>query len=967
MPLALLLSLAFAQIPHAQDKMPGPALSPQEALKRFKAPPGFQVKLFAAEPDVVNPVAMTFDERGRVWVCESLEYPRKSAGPGKDRIRILEDTDGDGKADKVSVYAEGLNIPSGILHGYGGVFVCNSPDLLFLKDTDGDGKADTREVLLTGFGRDDTHELPNSLIWGPDGWLYGLNGVFNESVITHQGKTHKFTCACWRYHPRTKKFELFCEGTSNPWGLDYNEHGDFFVSACVIDHLWHLTETGYYHRQGGAYPPFTWKIESIVDYKHQKAAYCGLCFYDADTYPEEYRRTLFMGNIHGNCINNDAIKKFGASYKGSPRPDFLSTDDAWFMPVVQKVGPDGCLWVVDWYDRYHCYQDANRDPAGIDRLKGRIYRVTYNDTPMAKPFDLSKLDKNHLHRVQGDPNIWKRREARRVYIDKLAAAVPRPDASLDVSGDHREMRLEDLWMSVGAGWSGWQFNTIESSDVSRRAWGVRFLANDKWIPDDRKEKLFKLLATEQSPEVLVQLAIAAPKLGGDPMPILLQLLAKSNVDPSGLLPRIVWRNVEPHLDGKVGALVQQLQKTRVPQSVLNEIMPRMLDRCLAKQKEQPADLMAMIGYVLEGRNRKLKATALAAIARAELDGESTPGFMATFRKQFGKQLQLLSLGDVILTQAPFPETVPAMALFAYIDGNSVGGWKTLRYRQSEGPHRILLVRALAKSLPNEAVAEVGKLLRDPKIDAGFARELLSVVARIDRPESADLLLSVWKTLPPEAAPQVLDALATRPAWAARLMDAVEAKQIPTAAVNVNQIRRMAEFGDKKLAERVGAVWGQIRSSRNPNREKVVADYMKFFNRGVTGNATNGAKVYEKHCAQCHQFRGKGVEVGPKLDENGRTGVTLLVSNMLDPSLVIGKDYQARLVLMADGRSLTGLVVEDSPTRVVLKVAGDKREVLPKDQIEKMKVSDVSMMPEDLERQMTPQEFRDLVAYLMQPG
>jgi putative membrane-bound dehydrogenase-like protein len=963
MSFALIVGLAFTQIPHAQDKMPGPPLSPQEALKAFKTRPGFQVKLFAAEPDVVNPVAMTFDEKGRVWVCESLEYPRKSAGPGKDRIRILEDTDGDGKADKVSTFADGLNIPSGFIHGYGGVFVCNSPDLLFMKDTDGDGKADTREVLLTGFGRDDTHELPNSLIWGPDGWLYGLNGVFNYSEIKHQGKTHKFTCACWRYHPRTKAFELFCQGTSNPWGLDYNENGDFFVSACVIDHLWHLTETGFYHSQSGVYPPYTWKIDSIVDYKHQKAAYCGLCFYDADVYPEEYRRTLFMGNIHGNCINNDSVAKFGASYKGSSRPDFLSTDDAWFMPVVQKVGPDGCIWVVDWYDRYHCYQDANRDPAGIDRLKGRIYRVTYNDAPIAKGLDLGKSNDDELKKLIGDANIWKRREARRLLLDRRASIkgfavgqLPQHVPQLEEGWLHMSDLREDIAPQAAAG------NMITSESPTVRAWGVRARSgnSDKpWLTNE----LPALVKSEMSPEVLLQLAIAAPKLRGDPIPMLASILEKSHLDPSGLLARICWRNMEPNLDGKVEALAGRYFQREPPAALMKEILPRLIERCLAKQKEQPKDLMAALMLVLKGRDKQAAAAALVTITRAELDGELTEEFCKAFRQAFGPPL----IDTAIVGGADDPVTLPAMALVAGHQPQFVKGWAALAKPAFKGAHRILLVRALARTLPNEAVGEIAKLLNDPKIDAGFARELLSVVARIDKAECAELLLSVWKSLPQEASPQALDALTSRPAWAAKLMDAVTAKAIPAAAVNVNQIRRMSEFGDKALAERVMAVWGTIRSGRNPDREKIVNDHLRLFRGGVTGNVSNGAKVYEKHCAQCHQFRGKGVEVGPKLDENGRTGVPLLVSNILDPNLVIGKDYQARLLVMEDGRTLTGLVVEESPARIVLKVAGDKREVAPKNQIERMKVSDVSLMPEQLEKQMTPQEFKDLIAFLMQPG
>ena len=200
------------------------------------------------------------------------------------------------------------------------MWVANAPDILFLEDTDGDGKADRREVVVTGFGRDDTHELPNSLTWGPDGWLYGLNGVFNASHVVQDGRQHDFTCALFRIHPRTHAFQIFCEGTSNPWGVAWDGEGSAFVSACVIDHLWHLSETGYYIRQGGPYPAFTWPMGSIVSHKHQKAAYCGIHYFDSDAYPPEYRGRLYMGNIHGNAINVDQLARAGSTYASEPSP-----------------------------------------------------------------------------------------------------------------------------------------------------------------------------------------------------------------------------------------------------------------------------------------------------------------------------------------------------------------------------------------------------------------------------------------------------------------------------------------------------------------------------------------------------------------------------------------------------------------------------------------------------------------------
>ncbi|HKD37304.1 MAG TPA: PVC-type heme-binding CxxCH protein, partial [Pirellulales bacterium] len=443
---------ADSVIPHGQDKPPNEALSPAEAMKRMTLPEGFSVELVAAEPDIVNPVAMTIDERGRFWITESIEYPRQSAGPGRDRIKVLESTKGDGHYDKITVFADGLNIPSGIAVGHGGVWVCNSPDILFLQDTKGTGKADKREVVVTGFGRFDTHELPNSLTWGPDGYLYGLNGVFNEAHIKQHGKEFRFTCAMFRINPRTRDFELFCEGTSNPWGIAWDPEGSAFISACVVDHLWHLTETGYYQRQGGPYPPYTWILPSIVKHHHQKAAYCGLLYMDTDAFPEKYRDKLLMGNIHGGCLNVDSLRRNGSTYIGEAEPDFLTANDAWFMPVSQKIGPDGCLYVLDWYDRYHCYQDAQRDAAGIDRLRGRLYRISYKGTPHAGKIDLGhETDAELVERLKS-PNIYYRETAQRLLAERNSPEA-RPlleKLVLDSTAPHKA-RMYALWALVGAG------------------------------------------------------------------------------------------------------------------------------------------------------------------------------------------------------------------------------------------------------------------------------------------------------------------------------------------------------------------------------------------------------------------------------------------------------------------------------------------------------------------------------------
>lgn len=577
---------AADQVPHGQSKPPGPALSPQEALTKMVVPKGFTVELVVSEPDIVNPVAMTIDERGRFWITESLEYPRRSAGKGRDRIKVLEDTDRDGKLDKVTVFAEGLNIPSGIAVGYGGVWVANSPDILFMQDTDGDGKADKREVVVTGFGRTDTHELPNSLTWGPDGFLYGLNGVFNHSHVKHRGQEHKFTCALFRINPRTRDFELFAEGTSNPWGIAWDPLGSAFVSACVIDHLWHLTETGYYHRQGGPYPPFTWKIGSIVDHKHQQRAYCGIHYFDSDVYPEKYRDRLYMGNIHGGCINVDKLRRDGSTYFATAEPDFLTANDAWFMPVVQKTGPDGCLYVLDWYDRYHCYQDANRDPKGIDRLKGRLYRVRYQGTPRAPKFDLSKETDQQLVERLFSANVYFRNLAQRLLSERNDAGMRKDLQRVVLSDDAPfKTRMHALFALVGTGQLEGAFHRtlLQHENPTLRAWAVRAAGNMGQVSDNVRG-LVASLREDDSPDVMLQVTIAARKIDGiDAIPVFVDILARCGNDK--LIPHIVWQNLYPMLPKHSAAFLAEVKKHDLKESpALAKIMPRVTERILAGNK-----------------------------------------------------------------------------------------------------------------------------------------------------------------------------------------------------------------------------------------------------------------------------------------------------------------------------------------------------------------------------------------------
>src|SRR5437588_196062 len=397
-----------------------PALAPAEAQKKFVVPPGFEVRLFAAEPEVVNPVAMTWDARGGLWVLELYEYPL-GAPPGakpRDRIKILEDTDNDGRADKVTVFADGLNLATGLALGNGGVYVGQAPDLLFLEDTNHDDVADTRTVLMTGFGLEDRHELLNGFTWGPDGWLYMTHGVFTHSKVKIPEASEpgvEVNAAVARFHPRTKKFEVFADGTSNPWGLDFDRAGNAFVSACVIDHFFHMAPGGHYARQGGSPAnPYAYQLlPSIVDHKHFRAAFAGVDIYQGSQYPAEWLGTVFIGNIHQSAVNHDKLTPSASSFVCSSNKDFLVANDGWFRPVSTQTGPDGALWIMDWYDKYPCYQ--NSKAPDLDRERGRIWRVVYVGNEAGKEIethekgmDLGALSTDDLLMFLEHPNIWQR-------------------------------------------------------------------------------------------------------------------------------------------------------------------------------------------------------------------------------------------------------------------------------------------------------------------------------------------------------------------------------------------------------------------------------------------------------------------------------------------------------------------------------------------------------------------------------
>ena len=951
-------------IPHRQDRPPNKPYSPQEAIRRMTVPEGFAVELVAAEPAIVNPIAMTFDDRGRIWVTESVEYPRKFNGPGRDRVKLLEDADGDGTAEKASVVIEGLNIPCGVAVGYGGVWVLNSPDLLFIREKDGEEVS--REVVVTGFGRADTHELPSSLTWGPDGWLYGLNGVFNPSrVRSNNGREYEFTCALWRVHPRTREFQVFAEGTSNPYGIAWDAEGSAIIEVChwANDHLFHFIETGYYQRQAGPYPPFTWKIGSITDHGHQKTAYCGIARLDAGTFPDSLRGRIVVGNLHGGCLNVDRLERDGSTYVSKGEPDLLTANDVWFMPVSLKVGPDGCLYVLDWYDRYHCSQDAARDPAGVDRLKGRLYRLRYGDAPRAKPFNLATETDQQLVERLASGNVFFRESAQRVLTERLSSPEGPREALrrmlrarvLDESPP-RVARLHALWALIGAGPLDDSFHTalLAHRDPTFRAWAVRAAGNDRSCPAPVQAAV-AAMARDPSPDVQLQVAIAARKMAGaDALPLLVEVLDRCGHDK--LIPAIAWQNLHTLLEGDGARFAEMVAADETPAPPgLAAVLPRGVERVLAA-KNLDANAVATLLEATAGRAPDRLSACVAAVSTRidSLDAGQRRALAEHLRSPLARLAK-----DERLAAARFGAQLLAARL-------GVGSFDATAVR------RLLLDDSETQATRLQALDAL-VALRDPSLldtlpgllvssKPEFTSRVLPALGRVDDPKLADVVLTQYGQLAPEVRPLAIDLLMQREPWARRLLDAVLAKKVPRTALDANHLRKILDSNDREAIWAVEKAFGRVREERNPEREKVVAEIGKRL-RDTPGDAVAGRQVFRNFCAQCHTIHGEGGRVGPDITGNGRGSFDQLLSNVFDPSLVIGPQYQVTTVVTKDGRNLTGLIAEESDQRIVVRMAGEGEEAVARNNVKYTRVSRLSMMPEGIETLLAEKDLADLFAFL----
>jgi putative membrane-bound dehydrogenase-like protein len=566
-------------------------ISPERAAERMKLPEGFRVTLVAGEPQLIKPMAMTTDDRGRLWVVESHSYPKwhKDGKPGQDRILIFEEK-ADGRFEGKVFWERGTNL-SGIAVGFGGVWLCAIPHLLFLPLAPGEDRpAGPPEVVLDGWSMEAQHNVVNGLTWGPDGWLYGLNGILSNSRVGRPGTPEKeraaLNCGVWRYHPTRKRFEVVASGTTNPWGLDFDDYGEIFITNCVIKHLFHVVPGGRYQRMFGQdLAPHTYGLmPSCADHIHWGGgdwttsrggkgahdapggghAHAGALVYLGDNWPAEYRNRVFMCNIHGNRLNQDLLERQGSGYVAHHSPDFLLADDPWFRGLGLQAAADGGVFVSDWHDTGECHNYDKVHPSG------RVYKITFG-CPARKAADLTALGDDELVRLQLHRDDWQVRHAcrllqERAHAGKLSAGL-RP-ALLDMLHGQKDVtrQLRALWALHVTGSLDEKalLALCGHKEEMVRVWAVRLLLEEGIAGGEATAPLAELAGKDSSPAVRLAVASGLRRLPLAQRWQIAEALASHAEDARDAnLPLMIWYGVEP-LAADPDRAAGLLAKTRIP-------------------------------------------------------------------------------------------------------------------------------------------------------------------------------------------------------------------------------------------------------------------------------------------------------------------------------------------------------------------------------------------------------------------
>jgi putative heme-binding domain-containing protein len=949
--------------------------------------------LVASEPDIRKPMNLAFDDRGRLWVTDTVEYPFPVGPEGtpRDSVKILEDFQEDGRAARVTTFADQLNIPIGVLPLGNGALVHSIPNIYRLSDTSGKGQADRRHVLYGSFGFKDTHGMTSAFTWGFDGWIYACHGYANTSevrgadgtaITMHSGNVY-------RIRPDGSHIEYFTHGQVNPFGLAFDPLGNLYSCDCHSRPLYLLLRGAYYPSFGKPHDGLGFGPE-MMSHDHGSTAIAGITYYAADHFPPSYRDTLFVGNVVTNRINHDRLERQGSTFRAIRQPDFLTSDDPWFRPVDLKLGPDGALYVADFYNRIIGHYEVPLTHPGRDRERGRIWRIVYRGPdgqgkPVWPRTDWTRATVEELVRDLAHPNLVVRMKAANQLVEQGGQAVV-------VAVQKTMRRPANPWQRVHGLWVLNRLGALDDRTLKAAATdqvsAVRVHAQR--VLADRRELAVAhrrlVLAGLKDSDALVR-RVAAEALALHPWPDNLRPL----LDLHHQVPA-----ADTHLLHTVRmALRNQLLApeawARLPFSLGNEADARAVadvapgvpraeaaDYLLQHVRRWPEGHERLAGYVRHIARYAAETSPAALLRFVRENKESDLGHQAALFKALhqGTQERGARLSQEAQT---WGRELTGQLLDSGADPQVLAGIELAGLLQLRGFQSNLIVLAINKLVPEgqrqAAVAALtaidpgghipllGYLLGDATDSVTFREQLAQRLAGLNRPDARAELIKALPVAPARLQTAIAVGLASHPAGAEKLLEAVaagkaSARLLQERAVEVRlQGTNLPGLKERlvKLTEGLPPVERRLQQLFTQRRDGF---------RAAKPDLDLGLKLFEKNCANCHQLGGKGAKVGPQLDGIGLRGLDRLLEDMLDPNRNIDQAFRATTLALRNGQSLMGLVLREEGEVVILADSQGKELRVPKGEIEDRAVSPLSPMPANLVDQIPEADFYHLLAFLL---
>ncbi len=969
--------------------------TPADERAALHVPDGFEVQLVAAEPDIHKPLNIAFDDKGRLWVTDTLEYPYP-AKPGtttRDSVKVLGDFQPDGRAKSITTFADGLNIPIGVLPlpSCREALVHSIPDIYRLTDTDGDGRADRREPLYQSIGFQDTHGMTNSFTWGFDGWIYACHGFSNTSTVQGSDK-NAITMQSgnvYRFRPDGSHAEIFTHGQVNPFGLSFDPLGNLYSSDCHSRPIYQLLRGAYYPSFGKPDDGLGFGPE-MVSHDHGSTAIDAVIYYAADQFPAPYHGRMFVGNVVTNRINQDRLEWHGSSPKGIAIDDFLWSEDNWFRPVDMEIGPDGALYVADFYNRIIGHYEVPLTHPGRDRERGRIWRIVYRGNDGKKDSTAPRTDwttasVDELVGDLGHPNLVVRIKAANQLVARGGTEAVAAVAKAGAETKSPEQRVHAYWVlsRLDALREDLLEKAAGSPDRGVRTHVLRILAERPALGSPGHEIALNGL---KDADPVVRRA-AAEVLGRHPenaniRPLLTLRQSASSEDThlvhvvrmalrDQLRPASAWsfldgqtlsdRDRRDIADVALGVpsaeaarfLLAHIQRGLEP----GEPLARYL-RQIARHGAGDAlpTLLAIVrGRRGEGLSRQadlLNAVRFGTQERGAPLDEATRGlafelFDSLLASPNGDEVRA---GINMAGAFPLPEARPRLEALAQDD-------------RTPEDRRTAAIKALVTIDPKAAIPLLGRLVANPATTIAPREQAATALAAIDQPGARAELLRVLPTAPDRLQTTIAAGLATRRPGAEALLDAVSTGK---ASARLLQERRvslpMGNAGVPNLNDRVAALTRGL-----PPADQQQLELLRKRREGfqkAQGDVALGAKVFEKNCATCHQIGGQGARIGPQLDGIGTRGADRLIEDILDPSRNVDQAFRLSRLALKDGQLVSGLLLKEEGEVLVIADAQGKEVRVAKEMVEERAFAPLSPMPANIADQIGEPEFYNLLAFLL---